>query len=289
MSNGDSLVTVEELGFRYPGVAAPALSDISFTVEQGEIVLLLGPTGAGKSTLYMCLNGLIPHSVRGRMAGRVTVCGQDTSTTSVPELAQRIGFVFQDPDLQIFSLSVEDELAFGPENLGLPREEIASRVHDVQRAIELGPVLNREPARLSAGQKQSVAIASVLTMQPELLVMDEPTSSLDPQNTQKVLDLIRSLNEDFGKTILIAEHKIDDVAPLASRVVVLNEGRVVLQGDPIEVLTDIDSLHGAGLMGSTPAEFGHSLRAQGVAISKLPFTVEEALFSLDELFAGARG
>lgn len=283
MDNDDYVVKIEDVSFRYAGATAPALKDVSLAVRRGEIMLLIGPTGAGKSTLYMCLNGLIPHAVRGRMTGRVVVCGRETATTSVPELAQRIGFVFQDPDQQLFSLSVEDELAFGPENLGLPRAEIAHRIDNAQRAVRLGDILDREPARLSGGQKQSVAIGSVLAMLPDVLVMDEPTSSLDPENTQKVLQLIQELNEGLGKTILIAEHKIDAVAPLADRVVVLHEGSMLLEGEPENVLTNVASLHRAGITAPTATEFCYALKKRGLDVGKLPTSIDELLDRLDNL------
>jgi energy-coupling factor transporter ATP-binding protein EcfA2 len=282
-------VLVDGLTFSYGDAETPALHGIDLTLRGGEITLLVGPTAAGKSTLYQCLNGLIPHQVQGMMSGSVQVTGKDTQEHSIADLAQRVGTVFQDPEVQIFSLSVEDELAFGPENLCVPREEIARRVHEAASIVRLRDLLDREPARLSGGQKQSVAIGAVWTMLPDVLILDEPTSNLDPQGSLRVVGLLRRLNAEFGKTILVAEHKIDLLAPVAHRVVVLCEGRIVLEGPPREVFRRVDVLHPLGVRGPVASEVYLDLVGDPGPDRELPLTVEECLAAVEEWMRGRVG
>jgi len=284
----DYTVEIEHLTFQYRGAAEPALRDINLTLRRGEIALLIGPTGAGKSTLYQCLNGLIPNLIAGQMSGRVVVAGMDTAEHSIPELAQKVGLVFQDPEVQIFSLTVEDELAFGPENLGLPKDEILRRVDHAATTIQLQDLMAREPARLSGGQQQTVAIGSVWSMLPEVVILDEPTSNLDPEGSERVLALIQQLKREHGKTILIAEHKIDEVAQLADHVFVMQQGRVVLDGSPREVFGQPERLHAVGLVAPVATELLYRLEASGWSLDgPLPLTVAEGLAMLKRLRASS--
>lgn len=279
------VLSVENLDFRYRGNPNPVLKNLNFRVNKGEIVGLVGLTGAGKSTFYMCLNGLIPHLLGGVMTGQVTVNGLNTAEHEVSELSQHIGMVLQDPEMQLFSTTVRDELAFGPENLTLPREEILRRIEYSCSVVSIHDLLDREPERLSGGQKQRVAIGAILSMLPDILVMDEPTSNLDPQGSQEVYSLIRRLNQEFNKTILFADHKIDDVAELAHRVVVLHNGGFLAQGTPHEVFNNLDVLHEAGLMGPAVTELCHKLLPKG---QPLPVTVDEAAFAFGNILPAAR-
>ena len=276
-------VEIHDLSFRYQGASELALKKINLTVRKGEITLLVGPTGAGKSTLYMCMNGLIPHLIQGRVAGRVKISGMDTSLNSIAYLAQKIGVVFQDPAVQLFALSVHDEIAFGPENLALTKEEINSRIDRAVTAIKLTDLLEREPAKLSGGQQQSVAIGAVWAMLPEVLIMDEPTSNLDPESSLRVLNLIRKLNKDHGKTIIIAEHKIDEVAHFVDHVVVMSKGRIELDDTPDVVFSNVDRLHDLGLVAPVATEIAYKLRADGYEIDRLPLTVKEGMSIFNKL------
>jgi energy-coupling factor transport system ATP-binding protein len=286
-SRPDPAVLVEDLSFRYSGGTEPVLRKVNLDIPQGALVLLVGATGAGKSTLYMTLNGLIPHMVRGRMAGRVRVAGMDTLEHSIPELAQRVGIVFQDPEVQLFALTVEEELAFGPENLGLPAGEIRRRVADAATVIGLEDLITREPARLSGGQQQSVAMGSIWTMLPDILILDEPTSNLDPESSQRVLELVLMLNRDYGKTILLAEHKLDLVADIADQVVVLSKGEVILTGTPLEVFSQVETLLSMGMAPPQVTLLGYELRRRGAPIQRLPLTVEECGVTLSGLWSGS--
>ena len=269
----EPVVVVEDLTFSYSGTKEPALRDINLTFEEGEIALLIGATGAGKSTLYMCLNGLIPHLVPGRVGGRVDINGTATRDQSISELAQKVGFVFQSPDVQLFAHTVREELAFGPENL----------IRLASTTIGIEELLEREPAYLSGGQQQSVAIGAIWAMLPDILILDEPTSNLDPQSSRRVLDLIRTLNSEHGKTILIAEHKIDAVAHLADSILVMHEGQIAIQGKPRQVFSQTEELHQLGLVAPTAAEVAFELSKYGYTFDSWPLTAEEGIQAFGEL------
>lgn len=277
-------VEVKNLTFNYGSAPEPSLRDINLTLAPGEIALLVGPTGAGKSTLYLALIGLIPNLIRGIMAGSVIIAGMDTGEHSVAELAQKVGIVFQDPEMQLFALAVEDELAFGPENLGLPKDEIVRRVREAVAVVQLQDLLGREPASLSGGQQQTVAMGAVWAMLPDVIILDEPTSNLDPQASWRVLALIQQLSREYGKTILIAEHNVDAVAGLADRVFVMQQGQIVLNGSPRQVFGQLAQLHALGLAAPAATELAYRLQAQGVDLGDvLPLTVAETVTAMHAL------
>ncbi|MGH8936718.1 MAG: ABC transporter ATP-binding protein [Acidimicrobiia bacterium] len=272
---GPPVLDVDGVRFTYRGEGAPALEGIDLTVGSGELVVILGPSGAGKSTLCLCLNGLIPHVVRGELEGTVRVFGEDTAQHTVSELAGQVGLVFQDFEAQLFSTNVELEVAFGPENLAVPGEEIRTRVDAALRTVGLTGLERREPATLSGGQKQRLAIASVLALQPKVLVMDEPTTDLDPIGKESVFEVARRLRRQ-GATLVIVEHDTEE-ATKADRVVVLEEGRIVAQGPPEELLVRSEWLEQRGVQPLGVVRLLHHLGAEPV------FTDEEAAVRLREL------
>jgi len=221
------LISVSDLTFTYLGRNFPTLVRINFTIQPGEFVLLTGPTGCGKSTLLKALNGLIPHESGGWIEGCVKVCGLDTQKSSMRELTQIVGMVFQSPEDQLFSALVEDEVAFGPENLCLTKEEIELRIDRSLAMVGMDTMRDRPISTLSGGEKQRVAIAAVLAMQPKILLLDEPLSQLDPQGARQILAVLRSLNE-HGMTIIIIEHRLPEVINLVSRVMIMNNGEIIL-------------------------------------------------------------
>jgi len=231
-----SLVRFEELTYSYPYSDSCVLSDINLKLEKGEFVLLAGASGCGKSTLVRCLNRLVPEISGGKLSGRVLFRGKDLKNEKVHRLALEVGMVFQNPETQLFSLTVEDDLAFGPENLGLPRQEVLSRVENSLKAVKLEKLRDHFIFTLSGGEKQRTAIGGNLAMEPEILVLDEPTSDLDPAGTLEVLDLLRSLNADKQTTLILIEHKFDAVFEMADRMLVMDEGRIILDGKPFEIL-----------------------------------------------------
>jgi energy-coupling factor transport system ATP-binding protein len=218
------LITLEAVSYRYPEAERPALLDVSATVEPGQVILLRGPSGSGKSTLLRCLNGLVPHSTGGQFSGRVVVCGLDTRIHAPRELGAHVGFVFQHPDGQFVLEDVEAELAFGMENLGLPRPLMRKRVEEVLDQVGINHLRRRRIDTLSGGERQRVAIAAGLAVHPQTLVLDEPTSQLDPQAAEDVLQVVMRLVAELGMTTVIAEHRVERIAPFVDRIWTLDAG-----------------------------------------------------------------
>ncbi len=233
MSN---ILEIEGLGFGYPDSSRKAVVDFDLTVPEGEIVVLAGPSGCGKSTLLRAVNGLIPHMYTGEYSGEVRVGGVSVKDSSMRDLAQKVGFLFQNPENQIFMFTVERDVAFGLENLGVPRVEMRGRVDEAIRLLDISDLALRAPHELSDGQKQRVALAGVLAMRPKLVILDEPTSLLDPKTAAELVGLVAKLRRELGTTFLVVEHRLDLLMGVADRLVVMNEGRKVIEGSPKEVL-----------------------------------------------------
>ncbi|MEM0041895.1 MAG: ABC transporter ATP-binding protein [Candidatus Korarchaeum sp.] len=233
------VVRFDEVSFRYEGSESYAIRDVNLEIRKGDFVLIAGMSGSGKSTLLRMMNGLIPHFYRGEMRGRVLVDGVDTREASVAQLARKVGIVFQNPDNQIVTLRVDREVAFGLENLGVAREEIVERVNYALSKLRIEHLKNRSTYELSGGEKQLVAIASLIAMKPELIVLDEPTSELDPYSAARIVRVLRELNRE-GVTIVVAEHRLDLFAPASNRFLVIHNGRVVLESQPRDALYGSD-------------------------------------------------
>ena len=226
------VIRIRNLGFSYPG--KPVLNGINLDAGRGEIIGIVGGTGSGKTTFSLCLNGIIPNMIKGDFSGSVEISGKNTKSSEVFDMAKTVGMIFQDPDSQIFSVGVRDEISFGLENMGLPKKEINKRVDGVLDALGIRELENSETFKLSQGQKQKVCMASVLAMDPEVLVLDEPTSQLDYRGTKDIYEIILSLRKR-GKTVIIIEHKVDWILENADRVLVLDGGKFVLDGKPFDV------------------------------------------------------
>jgi energy-coupling factor transport system ATP-binding protein len=241
------MIDVRTVSFRYNRSERPALREVSMRINDGEFVGILGPSGSGKSTLALTLNGIIPNSIRGAFSGEVVVrdpkTGETFKTTETPvsKLSTLVGLVLQNPESQLFNMTVEDEVAFALENLGLPREEIAKRVEWALKVVGLKGLENEFPPNLSGGEKQRLAIASVIAMKPSHLVLDEPTSQLDPKGKREVLRVIEELNRS-GTTVVMVEHDSRFLFKRADRLVVLNGGKVFLKGSPGEVAESVEEL-----------------------------------------------
>src|SRR5437879_567179 len=218
------LISIDTVSYQYPAANQRALSEVSLTVEPGEVILVRGPSGSGKSTLLRCLNGLVPHSTGGEFSGRVIVCGLDTRTHAPRELGARVGFVFQHPDAQFVLEDVEAELAFGMENLGLAGPLMRKRVEEVIDQVGINHLRRRRIDSLSGGERQRVAIAAALAVHPQALVLDEPTSQLDPQAAEDVLQVVMRLVAELGMTTVIAEHRVERIAALVDRIWTLDAG-----------------------------------------------------------------
>jgi len=235
------MITFDHVSFSYPEVALPALHEVTLTLPESAFTLISGPSGAGKTTLLRCLNGLVPHFSGGNLTGRIRVGDLDPVTLGPQVMCRHVGFVFQDPETQFVMDYVEDELAFALENAGMPRAEMRSRVSDVIELLDLGALRYRSLATLSGGEKQRIAIAAALAFQPRILVLDEPTSQLDPRSAREVLEALVRLNRELGLTVILAEHRLERVLPFADRLVYLPAAEAPLvHGVPDEVLGQID-------------------------------------------------
>ncbi len=229
------IISVEDLTYIYPTKNEPSIRNINLDIFLGDFLLIVGPTGSGKSTLGMCLNGLIPHVLQGNLKGRVLINGVDTREKTVAKLSTQVGLLFQDPDAQIFNLYGFDELAFGCENLGLPPEEIQRRISWIAKDLGLTDYLATPVQELSLGLKQRIALASILAMEPKILVLDEPTSNLDAYSVRSLVTMLKTLQNRYNITIIVIEHDTDSFADAANRIAVIDNGCVVLQGTPNEV------------------------------------------------------
>ena len=268
------IIQANHLTFTYTGASMSSIQDVSITVSPGEFVVLTGPSGCGKTTICRCLNGLIPNFYSGDFIGELLVDGMNVKDHTTAELAAHVGMVFQNPENQLFSLSVERDVAFGPENLGLAREETRKRVDWALDVTGITDLKDKPPYELSGGQQQRAAIAGVLAMQPKVMILDEPTSFLDPKSALEILEVISDLNERLGITIILVEHRLDIVSKHANRVIVMDSGRIVLDGTPRDVYGEHARLIGIGLPRVTT--LFNLLQRDGFEFPQTPTTVDAA-------------
>src|SRR5918992_433806 len=266
-------VSVKGLGYRYRGQQEPALDGVDLEVAEGEFVVVMGPSGAGKSTLCVSLNGLIPHFFRGRMEGEVRVGGRSTREGKVGAFADEVGLVFQDFEAQLFSTNVALEVAFGPENFQVEREEMVRRVESVLGRVRLQGFEDRTPATLSGGQKQRLAIASVLAIEPRILCLDEPTTDLDPIGKLGVFEIAEELKDRDDVTLIVVEHETEETLD-ADRIVVLRDGKIIADRPAREILRDVKLLEESSVMPLQVARFFHE---RGTDDGQLPLTPEEGV------------
>lgn len=241
-----AIVEIRDLWYKYRNMEEWVLKNINLDVEEGEFVILMGPSGCGKSTLCYTINGIIPKFLHGEMKGEVIVDGRNVKNYEIAQMSTIVGMVFQNPETQITSLTVEDEIAFGPENLALPREEIRERVEEILKIVNLEKERFRNPYALSGGQKQALAIGSVLALHPKILVLDEPTSMLDPVGQLLVSEIIVKLNEQYNMTVIAVDHRVEWAAEHANRVIIMEDGEIVLEGKPKDVFSKKDIVRKIG-------------------------------------------
>lgn len=276
------MIRLHDLSFTYNRADKPALQNVNLTIEDGEFVLITGPSGGGKSTLCRCLNGLVPHFYGGTISGRAEVQGMDILKHSPKELATKVGMVFQDPENQLVTTDVEREIAFGLENLGFPRNLIARRIEEALDTVNIAGLRFRQHHELSGGEKQKVAIASVLALHPEVLVLDEPTSELDPQSAEEVLRLMERFNDELGITIILIEHRLDRVVHLVDRMLVMSEGKILASDHPQEVMSKAEP-DGLGIGIPPVIRLMQRLRDNGFEFDELPLTVKDARLKLQKV------
>jgi energy-coupling factor transport system ATP-binding protein len=282
MGTGTPVIEVKDLYHQYAGTKEPALDWVSLAVYAGDFLGIMGPNGAGKTTLCLHLNGLIPHMIRGgRRGGSVRVFDMDTNQQHPAELALRVGMIFQEPESQLSQITVEEEIAFGLENIGVPRDEMLRRIKEALDIVGLSGMELHSPFQLSGGQQQLLAIASVVAMEPEVLVMDEPTSQLDPIGTQNVFAAVSRLVRERGYTVIMVEHKVEELAEHATRLLVLNEGKVFVEGPPREVLSRAADLQSIGLVVPEVTQAAWKLdKDYRLWTDPYPIRREEAYYSL---------
>lgn len=260
------MIEFDRVTFIYPGASRPALRDFSLTLPIGEVVVVAGPSGAGKSTLLRCINGLVPHFSGGTLAGNVRVLGLDPVVETPQVMSRHVGFVFQDPEAQFVMDRVEDEIAFALENVAMAAQEMRVRVEETLDLLDLAPMRARPLSELSGGERQRVAIAAALALRPAILVLDEPTSQLDPKSAEDVLNALARLNSDLGLTVILAEHRLERVLPFADQLLYLpGVGAAPVLGDPRSVLP---------LMEQVPPLVRVAKR---LGWSPLPLTIKEGL------------
>ena len=271
-------VLIKDLSFRYRAKGDYVLNNLNLAVEEGEFVAVIGHNGSGKSTLAKLMNGLLQPT-------HAEVCVGDYRTGDKQclfEIRKRVGVVFQNPDNQLVASIVEDDVAFGAENIGLPREEIGERIEFALSAVGMEEYRHSTPARMSGGQKQRIAIAGVLAVRPEVLVLDESTAMLDPRGRREVMEVVERLNRENGMSVVLITHYMDEVAK-ADRVIVLSDGRIAMTGSPREVFSRGEELKTYGLSLPVPAQIAQKLREKGVPANGAALTAEELSEELCEL------
>ena len=285
----EAILKTKDLQFLYPAVeegekATAALRGVDLTIERGSFVVILGHNGSGKSTLSKTFNAILLPS-----AGAVYVKGMDTADEgSLLDIRRSVGMVFQNPDNQIVANVVEEDVAFGPENLGVPTAEIRRRVDDALAAVGMEQFARHAPHLLSGGQKQRIAIAGVIAMQPECIVLDEATAMLDPAGRQEVIDTVLRLNQERGITVVLITHHMAE-AVQAHRVIVMNDGLVAMDGTPEQVFVQVDKLHELGLAAPDTVELLYGLRRGGMDVPLTGLTVEDCADTICRVFSAAEG
>ncbi len=269
-------IIFKDASFKYANGEKWAVKALSFRIEAGEKVLISGPSGSGKSTICRMINGLIPHFYEGEFEGVVEINGLDTRNVKVARLSRDVGLVFQNPENQLVALSVEREISFGLENLGIKREEILQRINWVLRLLNIERLRERLIHELSGGEKQLVILAAIIAMKPKILVLDEPTAGLDPVNSIRLVNMINDLSIKLGLTVVIVEQRVDLIAPIVDRVLVLEEGEIIAYGRPGEVYS-INKVYNSGSAIPKLVELYYELRRAGVNLDKPALTVKEFL------------
>ncbi len=271
------MIQFKNFSFKYKNGEKNALSDINLSIKKGDFVGIIGNSGAGKSTFTYAINGVIPHHFEGDFYGEVNIKGLDTVESSPSELALSVGSVFQDIDGQMVSSVVEDELLFGLENFGVPHNEVENRINNILKMIGIEDLRHRNISTLSGGQKQKVAIAAVVAVMPDILVLDEPTAELDPQSSLQIFSMLKMLNEKMGITIIVVEQKIMLLSEFAKRLLVINEGTVYLEGDPHDVLKDTSKLKQIGVNCPRVASLANNLNERKLYDGAVPVNIREAV------------
>lgn len=276
------LIEFKNFYFRYKGNEEYALNNINLKIDKNKFILLAGETGSGKTTLIRCMNGLIPQFYAGYYKGFVKVVEKDTTSTPIADLSTKIGIVFQNPENQLIAMNVEHEIAFGMENLGIPREIIKKRLENIMQLAEIENISDKAPFEISGGEQQRVAIASILVLDPKIIVLDEPTANLDPLIAQKIIMLLKKIQEENEITIIISEHRMDLLIPIIDEVILMKEGRVLIHDKKDIVLNSIQFENLAINKPRIYSIFNH-LKNENLIQTNIPISIEDAIEILKNL------
>ncbi len=278
-------VTIQDLGWKYSGRKHFAIEHVNLEIEENTFTSVVGPNEHGKTTLVSCIKGLIPNSFHGVWRGKVEIFGEDVRKLSAQALASEIGFVFADPEAQFTSMTVEEELVFGLENIGLPLDEVKGRLEWVTEITSIADLLDKPPYEISGGQKQRVAIASVLAMKPRIMILDEPTSMLDPLGKDFIFDILTNLKKEQNLTLIVVEHNIEQVAPLSDLMVLMYEGNIAKAAPPAEFFENSEFLIEHGINPPEATAFIDQLKNHEIYSGPLPVHLEDAVQLTKELIA----
>ena len=276
------LIRFEKFYYRYKGNEEYALNNINLRIEEDNFILLCGETGSGKTTLIRCMNGLIPQFYSGFYKGKVFVNEKDTINTPIAKLSTDVGIVFQNPENQLITMNVEHEIAFGLENLGVPPKEISKRIKESTSLTEIEHILDKAPFELSGGEQQRVAIASILVLEPKILILDEPTALLDPYMAKKIINLIKEIQVERNLTIMISEHRLDLVLPFADQMILMRNGEAIEHNSRDDVLNGINFQN---LMLNKPVIYTifNRLRNENLFFGKIAASIPAAIDSMKKL------
>lgn len=276
-------VSIQDLGWKYAGRKNFAIEHINLDIEEDTFTSIVGPNEHGKTTLVSCIKGLIPNSFHGVWRGKVEIFGEDVRELSAQVLADEIGFVFADPEAQFTSMTVEEELVFGLENIGLPLNEIRGRLEWVTEITLISDLLDKPPYEISGGQKQRVAIASVLAMKPRIMILDEPTSMLDPLGKDFIFEILSNIKKEQDLTIIVVEHNIEQVAPLSDQMILMYEGSIAKFAPPSEFFENSDFLYEHGISVPQASAFVDQLGRENLYAGPLPVNLENAVHITESL------
>lgn len=285
----NNAIEIKDLCFTYKNSDVEVLKDIDLSIEEGKFTVIMGRTGAGKTTLAMLPNGIIPQLVEGTVKGTIIAAGKDSSKYRVQTMAREIGLVLQDPETQIFGRTVDEDTAFGPRNYLVPREEIKERIKSALNKVRLDGYEKRQTSQLSGGEKQRLAIAGILAMDPSIIILDEPTSELDPIGREEIYSTMVSLQKDQKKTVVAVEHSSQEISEKADDIVVLSDAHVVWQGEPKDFFRELDLVEKYGIKPLPVSKIGWELYKKGfIAKEEIPLSVDDAYALIVRLLDGRK-
>ena len=277
-----SLIKFNNFHFRYKGNDEYALNNINLEIESNRFILLAGETGSGKTSLIRCMNGLIPQFYAGYYKGQVEISGKNTTETTISELSSEVGIVFQNPENQLIAMNVEHEIAFGLENLGIPREEIKEKIKEVVEITEIESIIDKAPFEISGGEQQRVAIASILVLEPMVIVLDEPTANLDPLFARKILNLLKKIQVEKKMTIIISEHRMDLLLPLVDDIILMKESEIIAH-DTKDKIINSNTFENLNINKPKIYSIFNELKNRNQFQHNIPTSIQDAISSLKRI------